>query len=125
VALAVVDASAVAALLFAEPAADAVAERLEGEDLAAPWLLPFEVANVAAMKLRRRSATRRALEAGLEALPRLGITLYPASALELLTLADRSGLTAYDAAYLGLAAALDAGLVTLDQKLERAWRAAR
>jgi len=125
VALAVVDASAVAALLFAEPEAEAMGERLQGGDLAAPWLLPFEVANVAAMKLRRRSATRRALEAGLEMLPRLGIVLYPGSALDLLTLADRSGLTAYDAAYLGLAAALDADLVTLDRKLERAWRTAR
>lgn len=122
---AVADASAVAALLFGEPEADAIAERLGGEDLSAPWLLPFEVANVAAMKLRRRSATRRALEAGLEMLPRLGITLYPASALDLLAIADHSGLTAYDAAYLALAAALDADLVTLDRKLERAWRAAR
>jgi len=122
---AVADASAVAALMFGEPEADAIAEGLGGEDLAAPWLLPFEVANVAAMKLRRRSATRRALEAGLGMLPRLGIALYPASALDLLAIADRSGLTAHDAAYLALAAALDADLVTLDRKLERAWRTAR
>lgn len=39
----VVDASAVAALLFGEPEAAAVAERLRGCDLAAPALLPFEI----------------------------------------------------------------------------------
>ncbi len=35
----VVDASAVAALIFAEPGAEAVAERLRGGDLAAPGAL--------------------------------------------------------------------------------------
>ena len=46
-ALVVVDASAVAALIFGEPEAEVVSARLEGFDLAAPALLPFEVANVA------------------------------------------------------------------------------
>jgi predicted nucleic acid-binding protein len=122
VALAVVDASAVAAILFAEPEAEALGERLRGEDLAAPSLLPFEVANVAAVKLRRGSTPRRALEVGLEAFSRLGVALYPTDPTALLSLASRTGLTAYDAAYLWLAGSLGAELVTLDRKLERAWR---
>jgi hypothetical protein len=42
----VVDASALAALLFAEPAAEAIAGGLEGARLAAPSLLDVELANV-------------------------------------------------------------------------------
>jgi predicted nucleic acid-binding protein len=41
----VVDASALAALLFAEPEADSIAQ-LEGARLVAPSLLDFELANV-------------------------------------------------------------------------------
>jgi predicted nucleic acid-binding protein len=39
----VVDASALAAILFGEPAAEAVAERLTGARLAAPFLLDYEL----------------------------------------------------------------------------------
>jgi uncharacterized protein with PIN domain len=42
----VVDASALAAILFAEPEAEAIAERLTGARLAAPSLLDYELANV-------------------------------------------------------------------------------
>ena len=42
----VVDASALPALLFAEPEAETIAECLEGARLAAPSLLDFELANV-------------------------------------------------------------------------------
>lgn len=109
-------------MVFAEPEAEALGERLRGEDLVAPSLLAFEVANVAAVKLRRGSGPLRALEAGLEAFSRLGIVFYPTSPLALFSLANRTGLTAYDAAYLWLADSLGAELVTLDRELERAWR---
>ncbi len=56
-AVVVADASAIAAVVFVEDDADAVAERMEGADLVAPTLLPYEVANVAAVKLRRRLIT--------------------------------------------------------------------
>jgi uncharacterized protein with PIN domain len=42
----VVDASALAALLFGEPEADLVAGQLDGARLVAPSLLAFELANV-------------------------------------------------------------------------------
>jgi uncharacterized protein with PIN domain len=42
----VVDASALAALLFAEPEAENIAKRLEEARLAAPSLIDFELANV-------------------------------------------------------------------------------
>jgi uncharacterized protein with PIN domain len=50
----VVDASAIAALLFGEPEADAVAAQLAGSRLVAPGLLPFELANVCLIKSHHR-----------------------------------------------------------------------
>ena len=58
--LKVVDASAAAALLFGEPEAETVAARLEGADLRAPALLPFEVASVAWKKIRIHPRSRTA-----------------------------------------------------------------
>jgi predicted nucleic acid-binding protein len=122
VALAVVDASAAAAIVFGEPGAEAVTAQLEDLELAAPSLLPYEVANVAAFKLRRRLLALEEVATGLELFARFGIALHGADPAALAAVAERTGLTAYDAAYLWLADSLGAELVTLDQKLERAWR---
>lgn len=115
----VVDASAMAAILFGEPAAEEVMERLDGSDLAAPSLLPYELANVAGGKVRRGASTD-AVIAGLEIFAAMHVVLHGPDALSVFRLAIRSGLTAYDAAYLWLARSLSADLVTLDAKLERA-----
>jgi len=125
VALAVVDASAVAAVVFGEPEGERVTARLENLELVAPSLLPYEVANVAAFKLRRRLLARGEVAAGLELFGRFGIALRPADPAALAVVAERGGLTAYDAAYLWLADSLGAELVTLDRRLERAWRGER
>lgn len=108
--------------IFAEPGAEAVAERLRGGDLAALALLPYEVANVAAAKLRRRLVREAHAEAAIALLGQLEVTLYQVAAPKLLQVAGRTGLTAYDAAYLSVARALRADLVTLDVKLGRAFR---
>ncbi len=124
-ALAVVDASAVAAIIFGEPGAEDVTSRLEDLELAAPSLLPYEVANVAAFKLRRRLLPLQQVASGLDLFSRFGIALHGADPAALATVAERTGLTAYDAAYLWLADSLGAELVTLDRKLDRAWRGER
>ncbi len=49
----VVDASALAALLFGEPDADRVAERLGGAALFSPSLIRYELASVCRKKMRR------------------------------------------------------------------------
>jgi predicted nucleic acid-binding protein len=61
----IVDASALAALLFGEPEADAVAVGLQDASLIAPALLGFEIANVCLKKMRRNPDRRDALLAGL------------------------------------------------------------
>ncbi len=120
-ATAVVDASAIAALAFGEPDAEKLAGMLEGRTLAAPTLLPYEIANVAVMKQRRRSLSGPGAEKGLAIFQRLDITLYHAPAGEIGALATGTGLTAYDAAYIWLALRFNADLVTLDRRVSEAY----
>jgi uncharacterized protein with PIN domain len=62
----VVDASAIAAILFQEPEAAAVVRQLEGHELVASALLDFELSNVCLTKLRRYPDQRDGLLAGLQ-----------------------------------------------------------
>ena len=120
IAVKVVDASALAALLFGEPEAEAIASRLDNARLLAPALLAFELANVCLIKARRHPEQRPALIAAFRLRGRLGVeevTVDHDSALEL---AASTGLTAYDATYLWLSRQLEAELVTLDQQLAMA-----
>jgi predicted nucleic acid-binding protein len=116
----VVDASALAALLFGEPEADSVANRLEGARLVAPSLVDFELANVCLTKMRRLPKNRDTLRAAFRLLHRLSVEIVAVDHPAILDLAEATGLTAYDASYLWLARALGAELVTLDRKLAAA-----
>jgi predicted nucleic acid-binding protein len=69
----VVDASALAALLFGEPEAEKVARALDGARLVAPGLLAFELANVCRVKCRRHPEQRDALLAAFQLRSRLEI----------------------------------------------------
>src|SRR5256885_2101132 len=113
----VIDASALAALLFGEPASEAVAARLRHTDLCAPGILEFEIANVCAKKLRLHPKQRDALWEAFRGYPDLHIDIATVDLGEAVALAERSGLSAYDASYLHLARMLDVELVTLDKKL--------
>jgi predicted nucleic acid-binding protein len=116
----VVDASAVAALLFSEPEAEIVASALDGAELVAPRLLSFELANVCLMKCRRHPDLRDTLLAAFQLRGQLGIAEIAVDHGDVLELALKSGLTAYDASYLLLVRKLGAELVTLDEALTRA-----
>mgnify|MGYP001140732703 CR=1 FL=1 len=116
----VVDASALAAILFAEPEADIVAERLAEGRLVAPALLDYELANVCLTKLRRQPGEREALRAAFRLRGRLKIDTVAVDHLAVLDLAVATRLTVYDASYLWLSRTLDGELVTLDRKLAAA-----
>lgn len=120
----VVDASALAAVAFQEPEAQTMRDRLEGQSLAAPRLLAYELANVAVTKLRRRPQQAATIQAGLAAVLADDFEIYWSDVdhAAVVTLAQQTALTAYDAAYLWLARHLDAELVTLDVELARAER---
>lgn len=116
----VVDASALAAVLFNEPESEAVVERLGDRVLVAPALLRFELANVCWKKVLRHPEQREKLLAAHSLADDLEILEVDVPFGEVVVLAEREGLTAYDASYLALARALDLDLVTLDRELARA-----
>src|SRR5262249_28840399 len=116
----VVDASALAALLFGEPEAEAVAARLQGASLAAPALLQFEIASVCLKKLRRHPEQRDALLTVFAMLGRMSVEIAEVNHADTVRLAETLGLTSYDAAYLWLARLLSGELVTLDRRLQSA-----
>jgi predicted nucleic acid-binding protein len=116
----VIDASALAALLFGEPEAEAVAVRLEQSSLYAPALLGFEIANVCLKKLRRDPHRREALLAAFTLYTRMTIEIVEIDHTDAFGLAETFGLSSYDAAYLWLADKLAAELVTLDKLLQTA-----
>ena len=115
----VIDTSALAAVVFAEPDAQRVAAQLEEHDLIAPQLLPFELANVCLTKIRRHPVKRELLLSGYEMVSRLPLTFMAVNMTEVVTLAEAKTLTAYDASFLWLAQQLDVELVTLDKTLAK------
>lgn len=118
--LKLIDASALAAILFGEPDAEELAERLEGHALAAPHLLPFELANVCRKKAAQQPELARQLYGRLDRLPILDLRLLTVDPAAVAELSVESSLSAYDAAYLWLARFLGVELVTLDRRLARA-----
>ena len=113
----VVDASALAALLFGEPQAERAAGLLEGAALFAPSLIRYELASVCAKKRRLYPGQEDALLAALDLYPRLGLVEAEVPAAELARLAGEAQVTAYDAAYLWVARHVEVPLLTLDREL--------
>ncbi len=117
----VVDASILAVALADDgPDGDAARARLRGETLTAPELVDLEVASV----LRRQNRVGL-LDNGRAELALTDLAALPmqrAAHLPLLTRCWelRGNLTAYDAAYVALAEALDATLLTGDRGLAHA-----
>jgi predicted nucleic acid-binding protein len=116
----VIDASALAALLFGEPDAERIAEELRDCSLVAPVLLPFEIASVCLKKIRRHPSQRTNLLAAFAMLARLAVAQSAVDVGEVLQLSERARLSVYDAAYLWLARRLGVELVTLDKRLATA-----
>jgi len=116
----VVDASALAALVFGEPDSARVRHGLQGRVLHSTSLLDYELANTALKKLRRLPDDSAAILAAMHVAGALPIRRDVPDMVQVVALAAATGLTAYDASYLWLARRLGAPLVTLDQALARA-----
>lgn len=116
----VVDASVVvAALLEGSRAGDECARALTGQVLAAPHLLPFEVADVLRRLERTGAAAPDAVAQARQDLDDLPVELWPWEAVALSAWGRRGSLSAYDASYVALAEQLSAPLLTLDARLAR------
>ena len=118
----VVDASAIIEVLLRTPAAAAVDARLfePGETLLAPHLLDVEVAQVVRRYVANGDVDADRGREALDDLAALRLRRYPHDLLLPRIWALRHNLTAYDAAYVALAEALDAPLLTRDRRLAAA-----
>lgn len=114
---AVVDASALAALLFGEPAAEEVSRELGEQQMMAPTLIVYELGSTCWKKVRRSPGQARELEQAYALLGELDLVLHDVDTAGVLALALERDLTFYDAAYLWLARSLSLPLVTLDARL--------
>ncbi len=122
----VIDANALVALLASEPHGPTVAKLIEQwvaeeRELHAPALARYEIANVLARQLAVGQLSKEDIKNGWQALEELPITYHTlidgAAVIDVAaTLGRRS---AFDAAYVALARALDAELWTLDGPLAR------
>lgn len=111
----VVDCSVVAGRVFQEEWKAQAQIAMEGRTLHAPHLLNLEIASVALKKHKQGHAEM--VQDGLAAFAQLRITLHAVPPTPVLDLAIRYQLSAYDAAYLWLAAELKAPLATFDARL--------
>ena len=116
----VVDASAVAAVLFDEPEAAPVIAGVRGP-LLAPGSLRYELASVCESKLRKNPRQAKLTLQRYQLLSGLDIEFAEPDWGTLPLLARQGDLTAYDAAYLQLALRRKAPLVTLDARLAGAY----
>jgi predicted nucleic acid-binding protein len=121
---AVVDASALAAIVFDEPEAAPVVASVRGL-LLAPTLIRYELASVCLTKIVRHPRQAETIVSRYREVERLAIELVEPDFGVLAELGHRWHLSVYDAAYLQVALASDADLVTLDARLAAAWDASR
>lgn len=115
----VVDCSVLSAAIFQEESRDVALDRLKGRELHAPYLLEHELVSVA-LKKQRLGWNPEAIALALAGHSQLDIALHGTDIEAQHALAVRYKLSAYDAAYLWLAAELKAPLATFDEKLAKA-----
>jgi len=115
----IVDASALGALVFGEPKAEEIARVLGGSALAAPALIWFELASVCLRKIKAHPDQKDQILKAFRLAGKLSIQIIEVDHGAIVSLADETGLTTYDASYLWLARHLQGEVVTLDRKMQR------
>jgi predicted nucleic acid-binding protein len=109
----------VAALVDQGPVGKACAARMSGESLAAPTLIDVEAAHAIRGLLLGRKIESADAHRAISTLPRLPVSRVQHTDLLPRMWQLRGNYTAYDATYIALAEALDAPLITGDERLHR------
>lgn len=115
----VVDCSVLSSALFEEESRDVALDRLKGKALHAPYLLEHELVSVA-LKQQGLGRSAESIALVLASHSKLNIAFHATDVEAQHGLAVRYKLSAYDAAYLWLAAELKAPLATFDERLAKA-----
>lgn len=113
----VLDSSAIVDALIGDPANPDLLALIADTELHAPALIDYEVASALRGHVLAEKLLDRHLENATENFGALRIERYPLSSMMGAVLDLRANYTVYDAAYVVLALALDAPLVTADAKL--------
>ena len=116
----VVDASVLAALVFAEPRAKEAYTLLRGKRLYAPSLLPYELTSIARKKALRYPDQRHRLLRALDVALSVNIGWVEADHAVVCRLVLDARVSAYDACYLYVAKSLGLSLITFDERLRAA-----
>jgi predicted nucleic acid-binding protein len=117
--LVVLDASAAVEAIQLGSAGAGVRRRIAGHEIHAPYLIEIEVAEALRKAVRRGALSPDRGRDALDDLDELAIVPYPLGALRDRVWELGANVTAYDAAYVALAEALDVPLVTCDARLAR------
>lgn len=116
----VIDASAIAAIIFQEDNFEDLYEAVRGATLLAPELLPFEIANVCLKKIKRHAALEANISEAIRLFQRFDIDYVAMDMAGVFEISLAHNLSAYDASYLWLAKENNCELVTLDARLKLA-----
>ncbi len=119
----VIDASVIGAMIFAEPDQNIAQAMLTGAaDLYAPLLIDFEVANIALKKIRSQPSESDRIMSLYANYFDFSIAKPDIDFNAAILLAHQEKLSLYDASYLWLALDRNIDLITLDGKLNKAYR---
>ena len=115
----VIDASAIVEVLLRRPAGVIVENRLRSnaQIVVAPHVIDLEIASALRRLLFKREIDAGRGEVALEDFAQIPIVRWPHASLLPRIWELRDNVTAYDAAYVALAEALDAPLLTCDRRL--------
>ena len=116
----VIDTSAVIAVIANERERQAIIDRTDGVNLAAPASLHWEVGNAFSAMFRRRRITLAQAKQAISSYERMMFRFVDVDLSRSLELSDRLGLYAYDSYVLACALNLRLPLLTLDERLAAA-----
>ncbi len=107
-------------MVLHEPERDALIKAVEGHELVAPEVLPYEIGNTLSAMLKRRRLNSIEAQQAWELVSTIPVTLKSVEIRLALQVAAECKIDAYDAYFLECARRYRAPLLTLDSGLRRA-----
>ena len=115
----VIDSSAIIAVIVAEPERDSIIAATSGHTLIGPGSIPWEIGNAFSAMIKQCRVGVSDAQRGLEILDSIPLQYVSVNMANVLSIAARVNVYAYDAYFLDCALRHAAPLVTLDRTLGR------